>query len=222
MKKPTRAPEAQPQLRARAAARFRERAERKARWLEAASRRIADPDWQRFDWGEIFEDDYKCDGASKQQLRQLEASISRPLSENEIRNFEEAHYGGESGPVDPRLWKLPAAPLPRSYLHFLRWSNGGEFLHGDRQISPFFTTSDVRDYLVSYAIPEYMPGAVPIAFNGGGSFYLFDMRAPAVDGEFPILYSDAGNLGYEDDESLLVASSFYAFCLGTTNPSDIF
>ncbi len=194
----------------------REEAEKKARWLEAASQRIADPDWESFEWSEIFDQDDKCDGASEEDLRLLQASLSRPLSEDEIRLINETRVDA----VDPESWKLPDAPLPQSYLRFLRWSNGGEFVRGDRQISPFFQASWVREYLVGYAIPQYMPGAVPIGFDGGGNFYLLDMRSPAVGGEYPILFSHGGSLGYGDD-SLLVATSFYALCLGTTNPSEI-
>ena len=47
--------------------------------------------------------------------------------------------------------------------------------------------------MISHCIPEYMPGCVPIAFDGGGTFYLIDMREPAVDREYPILFGHAGS-----------------------------
>jgi hypothetical protein len=71
-------------------------------------------------------------------------------------------------------------------------------VNGDRTFSPMFTTLTVRDYLLSYMVPEYMPGSLHFAFDGGGCFFLFDMRGEPVEDEYPILFVSAGNLGYED------------------------
>lgn len=60
--------------------------------------------------------------------------------------------------------------------------------------------------LVAYQIPFYLPGTLPIAFDGGGTFYLLDMRQAPVDGEYPILFASAGALDFT--ESPCLAASF--------------
>jgi hypothetical protein len=66
-----------------------------------------------------------------------------------------------------------------------------------------------------------MPGALPFAFNGGGTFYLFDMRRPARKGEYPIVCTHSGNLGWEPDEHVRIAASFEAACRGAVNVDDL-
>lgn len=121
-------------------------------------------------------------------------------------------------PFDPRKWQIPAKPLPASFLDFLKWSNGGAFINGDQKFDPIFSTKTLRDYLVSYAVPQYMPEALPFAFDGGGNFYLFDMRSDSASGEHPVLFTATGNLGYDD--AVLVADSFLETCKGTTDRRD--
>lgn len=116
-------------------------------------------------------------------------------------------------PIDAGGWQLPAPRYAESYLDLLRWSNGPEVRNGEREFG-FFATSDVRDYLLDYELPEYMPGAVPIGLDGGGIFCVFDMREPPADGECAILATSAGNLGWED--AVVIAPSFPEFCSGST------
>jgi hypothetical protein len=67
--------------------------------------------------------------------------------------------------------------------------------------------------------PEWMQGAIPFALDGGGVFYVFDMREKAKNGEYPILISEAGNLGYHDAK--LIANSFLEVCQGTINVEEL-
>jgi hypothetical protein len=67
--------------------------------------------------------------------------------------------------------------------------------------------------MLAYHVPEYVFGAVPFAFNGAGTFYMFDMRRPAVGDEYPIVCAGAGDLG-SDDDCALVAGTFLAACSG--------
>ncbi|MET7402661.1 SMI1/KNR4 family protein [Dactylosporangium sp. NPDC005572] len=124
-------------------------------------------------------------------------------------------------PIDARRWRVPGRPPPASYLTWLSWSNGGVFGNGERwfQLLPVDGPGGVRAMLLAYELPEYMPGALPFALNGGGVFYLFDMRAPAdADGEYPVVASHAGNLGWNtDDECWLVADRLEQACRGRTN-----
>lgn len=112
-------------------------------------------------------------------------------------------------------WQMPAKrPVPPAYLSFLRYSNGGEFLTGDRYFQMLGT--EMRDTMLAYHIPEYMPLAVPFAWNGGSVLYLFDMRKkPDAAGEYPILCIPSSNLGYDD--AVRVAGSFLECCRGRFN-----
>jgi hypothetical protein len=183
----------------------------------------ADP----IDWPAVFTEAHPEPGASAEDLAAALADLRRPLSDEEAYEIarsqrnpfpkkDQLHAAWR--PFDPRRWRLPDEPLPPSYLSFHRWSDGGAFVNGDRGFDPFFPCTRLREYLLAYHVPQYMPGALPFAFDGGGCFYLFDMRQDPVGGEYPVLYVGAGNLGYED--AVPVASSFVEACKGTTDPAD--
>jgi len=180
-------------------------------------------------WAKLFSKRFPAKGATKAELSALVASISQPLSEAEVRAinvsqrnpFQKKHpLHATWKPFDPLKWQIPARPLPASFLDFLKWSNGGAFISGKRTFDPIFSTKTLRDYLVAYNVPQYMPGALPFGFDGGGTFYLFDMRADPVGGEYPVLFTAAGNLGYDD--AALVADSFPEACQGTTDARDLY
>ena len=71
--------------------------------------------------------------------------------------------------------------------------------------------------MLRYLFPEYLPGAVPFAFNGGGIFYAFDVRHAPEDGEFPIIAVASGVLDFE--YSPTVASTFVDLCRGPHIPA---
>ncbi|MGE0610159.1 MAG: SMI1/KNR4 family protein [Pirellulales bacterium] len=119
---------------------------------------------------------------------------------------------------------MPDRPLPESYLSFLSWSNGGEFRQGQRwmQFFPLFDERHgVRAIMLAYELPQCMPGALPFAANGGGTFYLFDMRQPSKEDEYNVVCSHAGNFGWGSDECLQIADSFAAACLGKSDVDEL-
>lgn len=181
------------------------------------------------DWSEVLDESDRSPGASEAEITEFVSTVGLPLSEAEVAMI----YRGQQNPFpasdplyaayvpfDPRMWTIPNRPLPPAYLDFLRWSNGGEFQNGERCFQ-FFSTREVRELLLSYNLPQYMPGALPFALNGGGRFYLFDMRRAAVDGEYPIICSHAGNLGWGPDECVRIARSFEEACRGTTDVDNL-
>ena len=180
------------------------------------------------DWLKVFEEvQHRPPGATANDLAALIAALERPMSPEEVRehivwqtNPRPANRPGRASdqPIDPTGWALPAAPLPQSYLELLQWSNGPSFLTGERQFT-FFGCGDMRDYLVHYQFPEYMPGAIPLGMDGGGLFAAFDTRAGLIDGEYPILVTPASVLDYED--ARVVASSLVDFCEGTSSIADV-
>ena len=96
-------------------------------------------------------------------------------------------------------------------------SNGGAFSIGDGQFDPFFSCTEVRSYLLDYMVPEYLPGFVPFAFDGGGGFYLFELRNGGATPELPVYYCHAGSLGF--DELRIAGTSFLAACQEKGDPA---
>lgn len=121
-------------------------------------------------------------------------------------------------PIDPVNWCFPSHPLPASYVTLLQHADGGLSVNEEREIG-FFGPHDIREYLLHYLFPAYMPLAVPLGLNGGGVFYVFDMRNPPSDGEFPILAASAGVLDFAD--SPIVAHSLAELLAGTDNIEEL-
>ncbi len=182
------------------------------------------------DWSAVFDEAYPEAGASADTLAQFATSFGSPLSKFEAKTIK----AGQQNPFpthdplhatyrsfDPALWNLPNGPLPKAYLDFLKWSNGGEFRTGRRWFQ-FFPVMDpshgVRAMLLAYHLPQYMPGALPIASNGGGTFYLFDMRQSPPYGEYSVVGAHSGSLGWQADKCIQVADSFLTAC---RDPRDI-
>nr|WP_195575263.1 SMI1/KNR4 family protein [Paenibacillus sp. 1001270B_150601_E10] len=169
----------------------------------------------------------KAPGATEQELESFRDHWNASLSDEEIVVIKRRQRNPfpQSNPMhkiykpfDPSLWFIPDKRLPAAYLDFLRYSNGGEFGNGDRHFQ-FFGTDDVRLMMLDYEFPEYMPGSVPFAMDGCGHHYAWDMRRGQEDGEYPILVSHSGNLGYQD--AIQIAASFIELCQGTVSVEDL-
>ena len=188
----------------------------------------------RTDWGSLFEEVHPESGASEAEISHLIEDVTRPLSPAEIEEMNRKLVdvaerfkrmdprGGASNVVariDPSKWELPQGSLPESYLAFLRWSNGGSFRSGEKWFDPVFRTDEVRGYLLGYDLPEWMPGALPFAFDGAGTFYVFDMRGPPRNGEYPILVAHAGNLGFLGSRQ--TGSTFLETCSARQHPMSL-
>ena len=121
-------------------------------------------------------------------------------------------------PIDPINWRFPSHPIPASYITLLQYADGGLAVNGEREIG-FFGAHDIREYLLHYLFPEFMPLAVPFGLNGGGVFYVFDMRNPPSNEEFPILAASAGVLDFDD--SPIVVHSLSELFAGTDNIEEL-
>ncbi|QDT91751.1 SMI1/KNR4 family protein [Gimesia algae] len=168
------------------------------------------------DWNHVFQHVAKEIPATDDDITYLQKSVLAPLVKSEITeiNSEQQNPFLETNPLyeeyqpfDPSKWDIPMRPFPDAFVAFLKWSNGGDFVRGEREFGMFGTKS-IREYLLAYQIPEYMPGAVPFAFDGGGGFYLFDMRKEMIDGEFPIVISHSGSLGWDQEDAIRIADTF--------------
>ena len=168
------------------------------------------------DWPTVFQVQHLNPGADAVQIRAMLETALAPLTLEEINEINAAH---PKPTVDPSEWVIPHRPFPESYLSFLRWSNGGSFFIGERKFDEFFPADKIREYLLCYWIPMKMPGTVPFSFDGGGNFYLFDMRSDPSDGEFPVVFAPSTGMGWgEGDYHVVVAKSFLEACQGTTDP----
>lgn len=165
------------------------------------------------DWISVFDEVEREQPAAEENVSQLRAFLSSPLTI--VERDEIAALDSE---LDPTAWGLPDCELPGDFKDFLRWSNGGGARTGEREFG-FFDIAGIRDYMLRYLFPEYMPGVVPFAFNGGGIFYAFDVRSQPLKGEYPIVAAASGVLNFDD--SPVVASTFMDLCRGTVNVGDI-
>jgi hypothetical protein len=165
-----------------------------------------------FTWDRVFEQADRRAPAASDWLGAVNEAVSTPLLAGERQQLE-----AEAAP-DLSAWTFPTHPLPPSYLSFLAWSDGGLFVNGDRELN-MLSAPEVREYMLTYRLPYHMPETAPFALNGAGYLYLFDLRnPPGPDGEYPVLFVDAGNLGF--DKAVVVAASFLDVCQGRTNPAD--
>jgi hypothetical protein len=185
------------------------------------------------DWASVFDKAYHQPGATEDDIAQFVTEIRRPMSAAEIREVKVSQQNPypKTDPLharwrtfDAAAWVIPDRPLPPSYLALLRWSDGGEFCTGERWFQ-FFPALDprhgVRAMLLAYHLPQHMPGALPVAFNGSGTFYLLDMRCAATGGEYPVVCAQADCLGWEPEECCLVGDSLVGACRGTGNVDDL-
>jgi hypothetical protein len=188
---------------------------------------------EMIDWPSIFDEAYPVPGATAPERERFLATVTQALTPLEIKAINESQQNPFAKnhplhatwkPFDPSLWKIPDRPLPESYLELLSWSNGGEFRRGKRWFQ-FFPMLDpnhgVRAMLLAYHLPLYMPEALPFGFNSQGTFYLFDMRRAAKRGEYRVISSQSGNLGWGADQCIDVAESFEAACRGDINVDDL-
>lgn len=177
-------------------------------------------------WSRLFTEQRPAAGATESELQAVVSALFQPVTEIEVLSAgtlpsNSIDHRGSASVVrkefDSRNWWLPSRSLPDDYLDFLRWSNGGSFMNGERRFDPFIVAGNLRSHLIRYAVPIHMPGAIPFALDGSGCFYVFDMRRESSNNEYPILYVSSGSLGYND--AVPVASSFLEACKGATNPS---
>jgi hypothetical protein len=143
--------------------------------VEALSSRLAD-----VDWATVFaEVNRKEGGLDPQALAAALAGIQRPFERDEIE---------EMLAIEPEIDSLQNSLAqvedrwPGSWLSFLNWSNGGDFINGDRGFQDMFSVDQVREYTTCYGVAAFLPGAIPFAMDGGGCLYMFDTREAPISG----------------------------------------
>lgn len=172
-------------------------------------------------WQLIFDEPfYRLEAANDFQIRHLTDNLFRPIAPAELKKLKDSfsRLPADSDWFEKHFaaseFRIPNGPLPDSYISFLKWSNGGHFNLGDR-VWQMWSSEELRRDLLN--VTMWMPCALPIAMNGGGVYYLIDMREPPVNGEYPIVAAHAGNLSWDADSCTHVADSFVEACVDWRN-----
>jgi hypothetical protein len=120
--------------------------------------------------------------------------FTRPYTSEEfvtLKHIDTMYPAGET----PATYPVPSQlQLPPDYIELLQYSNGGGIINGKREFG-YFSPETIRAYYISYGFQVWAPAFLPIALNGGGSFYAYDCRQPGL----PIVAVAAGNIGYDPD-----------------------
>ncbi|WP_411343323.1 SMI1/KNR4 family protein [Paenibacillus sp. WLX1005] len=172
------------------------------------------------DWDSAFDKIlFTNPGADDEQLHTFARHWNIALRDEEIQLVKDQQRNpfpthsplySQYKPLDTAQWTFPQKPLPDSYLNLLGWANGGEYQTGERMFQ-FFRMDELREMNLVYEVLHYMLGALSFGMDGGGRHYLFDMRSDLVNGEYPILLADSGNLDYSDAQH--VADSLWELCI---------
>jgi hypothetical protein len=165
-------------------------------------------------WATLFDEAYPEPPVPPQYLdgSVIEDYLFAPPSGEELKDLVARE-------VIPTFWENAQRLLPPSYKAFLGWSNGGTFVAGDREFQ-MLKVQELREYLLLYDVPRDMPGAVPFGLDGGGGFYLFDLRGPPDDrGEYPVLFAPSKDLGYES--AVVLGRSFEEVLRDRRNPETV-
>lgn len=142
--------------------------------------------------------------------------FTKLFSKDEFDNFPDIESLYPNG-RDPKYFPIPQQlRLPKEYIELLQYSNGGGIINGEREFG-FFSLEEIRQMYINYGFPIWAPAFLPIAFNGGGKFYAYDLRE---NEGFPIILIPAGNLGYDDDRWVFLGNSLEEVLSKNTNVED--
>ncbi len=139
---------------------------------------------------EEFKFEEKYPGLPQGEIETISTFLSAEIKDGEIDN---------GSTLDYKQWSLPILKIPEQYLNLLSYSNGGLIVNGDREFA-FFGKNELREYYLNYEFPHYMPRVLPIALNGGGVFYAYDLRKALESPE--IIAIGSGALDWEFAYSL--------------------
>jgi hypothetical protein len=182
-------------------------------------------DWDQFDWSNLLRHNgpHRA-GATDETVVQSSFAPFHPITPVEIQQVRDCDRNpwlpgtpeyNAWAPTDASGWVFPVGPFPPSYLSLVRWSNGGDFLAGDRRFLRIVGIEGIRAKMFELLSPQYMPRAVPFASNDYYDIYCFDMREPLRD-DYPILVTRGSTMNYNNCS--LAATSLLEFLQLSHNP----
>lgn len=115
-----------------------------------------------------------------------------------------------------KIEKFPNIHLCNEYIGFLKESNGGDFLNGNREYQ-WFLSREVKDSYYAYKFDVYMPFAFPFASDGNCNFYIFNLRSQ----DNKVYTIKSSNMGWDEDECYILAKDFQEMLVQRTSLEDI-
>lgn len=109
----------------------------------------------------------------KKERLEIEIPIdyySKPCTEEEFNAYIKCTSNFSKTYKDTNIPKF--LKLPKEYIQLLKFSNGGSIVNEEREFG-FFDMETIRYFYVSYGFIIEAPNLLPIAFNGGGTFYVY-------------------------------------------------
>jgi hypothetical protein len=143
--------------------------------------------------------------------------FAKSYSETELETLNNIRKLYPEGTA-PDIVEIPKhIKLPKEYIELLKHSNGGGIINGEREFG-YFSMTDIREMYIAYGFPFWAPEFLPVAFNGGGKFYAYDLRKKD---EFPLIVVSSGNIGYDDDCWGFLGNTLEAVLNNTNNIEDV-
>ncbi len=106
--------------------------------------------------------------------------------------------------------------VPDEVLGLYRWCNGGELAVGQRRFSPLLRMHEIREYMIQYAIPHFLPTCIPLAVDGKGNCYFIDLSTKPSPW---VRFGPLDRLGMRD-KFRLIADSFPGMFADGSDPAD--
>lgn len=123
--------------------------------------------------------------------------FTKPCTKEEFEFFRKNNDNSKSH----KDYEIPNyLRLPTEYIELLKHSNSGVIINGDREFS-FFDIETIRQFYFDYGFIIYAPSLLPIAFNGGGTFYVY--KFINIDKKPEIYGVHASCIGFEEDTCFL-------------------
>ncbi len=146
-------------------------------------------------WFENYDFIYKQKGL---EIEISDNYYSKPCTKEEFNSYYEYTNDFTKKYEDINIPKF--LKLPKEYIELLKYSNGGTIVNGDREFG-FFDFKTIREFYIYYGFIIYAPNLLPIAFNGGGTFYAYKFTKEDIE---PKIYGvHASCVGFEEETCFL-------------------
>jgi hypothetical protein len=95
--------------------------------------------------------------------------------------------------------------LPKDYVKFIQYCNGGVGRIGEHGFAQFWRTEEMLELNRAYSVSERVPGLFLFGSDGGNEAFAFDMRS------YPISYVKVTYIPMSPDDIIYMANDFASF-----------